>query len=54
MWLRYQASQSVASVNETSGTAQISTEGAAPAAIDGAAALAGSLGKIRGRVAPHF
>jgi len=42
MWIRYQASQSLAGVNETTGTAQISSD--APDAIDGAASLTGALG----------
>ena len=42
MWIRYQSSQSLAGINESTGTAQIIP--GAPAAIDGAANLTGSLG----------
>ena len=42
MWIRYQASQSLAGINETTGTSQIMP--GAPAAIDGTAALMGSIG----------
>lgn len=43
MWIKYNASQSLAGVMESTGTASMNA-GGGPAAIDGAAALTGSLG----------